>query len=105
MTETILRLLTRLSEAGDDAILSGELAAPLFGPVFDRLLAKRVLVEHAPLSDWEVATPANADSPVGRSGKRAMDIVLNVRWTADTTSISPRTICACSVSAAGRWHP
>ena len=33
MTETILRLLTRLSEAGDDAILPGELAAPFFGPL------------------------------------------------------------------------
>ena len=54
MTETILRLLTRLSEAGDDAILPGDLAAPFFGPVFDRLLAKRVLVEQAPLTDWEV---------------------------------------------------
>lgn len=54
MTETILRLLTRLSEAGGDAILPGELAAPFFGPVFDWLLAKRVLVEQAPLSDWDV---------------------------------------------------
>ncbi|WP_162784791.1 hypothetical protein [Paracoccus suum] len=54
MTETILRSLTRLSEAGDDAVLLGELAAPSFGPVFDRLLAKRVLVEQVPLSDWEV---------------------------------------------------
>lgn len=54
MTETILRLLTRLSEAGGDAILPGELAAPFFGPVFDRLLAKRVLVEQAPLADWDV---------------------------------------------------
>lgn len=54
MTETILRLLTRLSEAGDDAILPGELAAPFFGPVFDRLLAKRVIVEQAPITDWDV---------------------------------------------------
>ncbi len=54
MTETILRLLTRLSEAGDDAILPGELAKPFQGPVFDRLLARRVLVEQAPLTDWEV---------------------------------------------------
>lgn len=54
MTETILQLLTRLSEAGDDAILPGDLAAPLFGPVFDRLLAKRILVEQAPLTDWEI---------------------------------------------------
>ena len=27
--------------------------------------------------------PANAGSPVGRSGKRAMDIVLSARSTAD----------------------
>ena len=63
MTETILRLLTRLSEAGDDAILSGELAAPFFGPVFDRLLAKRVLVEQAPLSDWEVCDGCECGLP------------------------------------------
>jgi len=63
MTETILRLLTRLSEAGDDAILSGELAAPFFGPVFDRLLAKRVLVEQAPLADWEVCDGCECGLP------------------------------------------
>ncbi|MCV2449454.1 hypothetical protein [Paracoccus sp. DMF] len=63
MTETILRLLTRLSEAGDDAILPGELAAPFFGPVFDRLLAKRVLVEQAPLSDWEVCDACECGLP------------------------------------------
>jgi hypothetical protein len=63
MTETILRLLTRLSEAGDDAILPGELAAPFFGPVFDRLLAKRVLVEQAPLADWEVCDACECGLP------------------------------------------
>ena len=63
MTVTILRLLTRLSEAGDDAILPGELAAPFFGPVFDRLLAKRVLVEQAPLSDWEVCDGCECGLP------------------------------------------
>ena len=63
MTETILRLLTRLSEAGGDAILPGELAAPFFGPVFDRLLAKRVLVEQAPLSDWEVCDVCECGLP------------------------------------------
>jgi len=54
MTETILQLLTRLSEAGDDAILPGELATPFLGPVFERLLARRVLVEQAALRDWDV---------------------------------------------------
>ena len=63
MTETILRLLTRLSEAGDDAILPGDLAAPFFGPVFDRLLAKRVLVEQAPLSDWDVCDACECGLP------------------------------------------
>ncbi|SMH50854.1 hypothetical protein [Maritimibacter sp. HL-12] len=63
MTETILRLLTRLSEAGDDAILPGELAAPFFGPVFDRLLAKRIVVEQAPLSDWEVCDACECGLP------------------------------------------
>lgn len=54
MTETILQLLTRLSEAGDDAILSGEAARPFFGPAFDRLLRARVLVENAPLDEWDL---------------------------------------------------
>jgi hypothetical protein len=63
MTETILRLLTRLSEAGDDAILPGELAAPFFGPVFDRLLAKRALVEQAPLADWDVCDACECGLP------------------------------------------
>ncbi len=54
MTETILRLLTRLSEAGSDAILPGEMAKPFQGPVFERLLARRVIVEDARLTEWEV---------------------------------------------------
>lgn len=63
MTETILQLLTRLSEAGDDATLPGELAAPFYGPFFDRQLAKRVLVEQAPLSDWEVCDACECGLP------------------------------------------
>jgi hypothetical protein len=51
MTETILRLLTRLSEAGSDAILTGEMVK---GPAFERLLARRVIVEDMPLTEWEV---------------------------------------------------
>jgi hypothetical protein len=54
MTETILRLLTRLSEAGSDAILTGEMAGPFQGPAFERLLAWRIIVEDSPLSEWEV---------------------------------------------------
>jgi len=69
MTETILRLLTRLSEAGDDAILPGELASPFFGPVFDRLLAKRVLVEQAPLADWDVCVGCECGLPLSANPK------------------------------------
>lgn len=63
MTETILRLLTRLSEAGDDAILSGDLAKPFYGPTFDRLLAQRVIVEQAPLADWETCDSCECELP------------------------------------------
>jgi len=54
MTETILRLLTRLSEAGSDAILTGEMARPFQGPVFERLLARRIICEDSPLTEWDV---------------------------------------------------
>lgn len=53
MTETTLRLLTRLSEAGNDAILSGDMAASIPGPVLKRLLARGVLIEQAPLTYWD----------------------------------------------------
>jgi hypothetical protein len=54
MTETILRLLTRLSEAGSDAILTGAVARPFQGPLFERLLLRRVIVEDARLTEWDV---------------------------------------------------
>lgn len=54
MTETILRLLTRLSEAGSDAIMTGEEARRFQRPVFERLLARRIIIEDAPLTEWEV---------------------------------------------------
>ncbi len=44
MTETILRLLTRLSEAGSDAIMTGEEARRFQRPVFERLLARRIII-------------------------------------------------------------
>jgi len=54
MTETILRLLTQLSEADSEAILTGEMARPFQGPVFERLLARRIIIEDASLTEWEV---------------------------------------------------
>lgn len=54
MTGTLLTLLTQLSEAGGDAVLSGTAARQFFGPEFDGFLRRRVLVELAPLTDWDV---------------------------------------------------
>lgn len=47
-------LLKLLSEAGNEAALSGSVARPYFGPVFNRLLKARVLVEQAPIEDWDL---------------------------------------------------
>jgi hypothetical protein len=54
MTETLPRLLLRLSEAGDPAILWGRQAAPHAGRDFERLLNRGVLVEQAPATEWDV---------------------------------------------------
>lgn len=51
-TGTIFALLTRLSEAGPDAVLWGRAARLHFGPTFDRLLRKRVLVERPRAGMW-----------------------------------------------------
>lgn len=45
-------LLTRLSEAGPDAVLWGRAARPHFGPTFDRLLRQRVLVDRPRAEIW-----------------------------------------------------
>lgn len=51
MTETLSRLLLRLSEA-EHPVLWGRVAAPHFGRDFDRMLGQRVLVEEAPTETW-----------------------------------------------------
>jgi hypothetical protein len=63
MTETILRLLTRLSEAGSDAILTGAMARPFLGPLFERLLSRRVIVEDVPLTEWDVCDRCECGLP------------------------------------------
>jgi len=82
-------LLTRLSEAGHDAILTGKLATPFYGPIFDRLLAKRILVEQAQLADWDVCDSCECElpcRPIRKVGERfraecpldrRQDVVLN----------------------------
>lgn len=49
---SLVSLLLRRSEGGQEAVLWGRDAAPHFGPAFDRLLAARVLVERAPATSW-----------------------------------------------------
>jgi DNA-binding response OmpR family regulator len=54
MSETLARLLSRLSEAGEPAILWGREASAYFGKDFERLLDQGVLVEQAQASEWDV---------------------------------------------------
>lgn len=54
MTETLAGLLLRLSEAGEPAFLWGRQAAGHAGPAFERLLARGVLIEQAPATEWDV---------------------------------------------------
>lgn len=63
MTEMVLRSLTQLSEAGRGAILPGDLAASCQGPVFQRLLGRRVIVEQAHLTHWDVCDACDCDLP------------------------------------------
>jgi hypothetical protein len=60
MTETLSRLLLRLSEA-EHPVLWGRVAAPHFGREFDRLLAQRVLVEDPPTDTWAVCSDCDCD--------------------------------------------
>jgi methylmalonyl-CoA mutase cobalamin-binding subunit len=69
-TGTIFALLTRLSEAGPDAVLWGRAALPHFGPVFDRLLRKRVLVERPCAGMW----PTCADCDCGMDARLIVEV-------------------------------
>lgn len=54
VSESLEHLLLRLSEAGEPATLWGRQAKPHFGSEFERLLARRILVEQAPATEWPV---------------------------------------------------
>lgn len=70
---TIYSYLTRLSEAGDGATLTGAAAGPYRSPTFDRLLRQGVLVEQASLREWDVCDRCDcglASRPVCQCGGR-----------------------------------
>ncbi|WP_135470945.1 helix-turn-helix domain-containing protein [Crenalkalicoccus roseus] len=52
MNDSLAKLLLRRSAAGPEPILSGRDAAPFLGPAFARLLAKGILTELPPASNW-----------------------------------------------------
>lgn len=61
MTETLPRLLLRLSEAGDPAVLWGRQAATHAGRDFERLLDHGVLVEQPLATAWDVCPACDCD--------------------------------------------
>ena len=61
MIETLQTLLLRLSEAGGRSSLFGLTGKPFFGLEFERLLARRVLVEHERLEVWPACTACDCE--------------------------------------------
>lgn len=61
MSETLARLLLRLSEAGEPAVLWGRQAAPYFGREFERLLDRGILTELAQADEWDVCQDCDCD--------------------------------------------
>jgi len=64
MTDCLARLLLRLSEAGEPAILWGRQAKPHLGRDFERLLDQGLLVEDAPATEWNVCSSCECDLDV-----------------------------------------
>lgn len=56
MTETLVSLLLRRSEAGNPALLWGREAKPFLGREFDRLLHRGILIEQPLAEDWDVCS-------------------------------------------------
>ena len=73
VSESIGTLLLRLSEAGEPATLWGRQAKPHFGSEFERLLARRILVEQAPATEWPVCASCECGidaRPIQTTGDR-----------------------------------
>jgi DNA-binding winged helix-turn-helix (wHTH) protein len=56
MIESLIRLLLRLSEAGEPAMLWGRQAKPYPDRDLEQLLARGVLIEQAPADEWDVCS-------------------------------------------------
>ena len=74
MTETLPRLLLRLSEAGDPAMLWGRQAAPHAGRDFERLLDHGV-VDLPLATDWERKPRQRVDFERGRAAQTAWTVL------------------------------
>lgn len=61
-TESLPKLLLRLSEASPPVILWGRQARQHFGRDFDRLLGQRLLVEQEPAREWPVCATCDCDA-------------------------------------------
>src|SRR5581483_8501297 len=73
VSESIETLLLRLSEVGEPATLWGRQAKPHFGSEFERLLARRILVEQAPATEWPVCASCECGivaRPIQAAGDR-----------------------------------
>jgi DNA-binding winged helix-turn-helix (wHTH) protein len=63
MTESLIRLLLRLSEAGEPAILWGRQTKPYPDRDLDRLLTRGLLTEQAPADEWDVCSDCECGLP------------------------------------------
>ncbi len=71
MAESLARLLLRRSDGRPGAVLWGRDAVPHFGRTFDRVLARRILVERPPAESWPVCADCDGrcrDRPIVEIG-------------------------------------
>ena len=61
MSESLIKLLLRLSEGGEPALLSGAAAKPFFGAAFQELLSSKILVERALATEWPLCNTCECD--------------------------------------------
>ena len=125
MTESLTKLLVRLSEGAGPALLWGRQAKPYLGRQFDRHLAQGILIEQRQTDEWDVCLDCDCGSthrPIQRldgeliatcAFDRARDVRLDdldlrsflidraamVRTIADASGFAPP-----SELAKGLWH-